>query len=357
MSMSLNVKAWFGIGFLAAAMGLVLFLPAGTIRWWEAWVYLGIFFGASIVITIYLMRHDPALLQRRLAAGPTAEKEPAQKIIMLIASVGFISILVVPALGYRYSWPTTPAYVVFLGDALTAVCFGITFLAYRENTFASATIGIAQDQRVISTGPYSIVRHPMYAGGLLLFTGTPLALGSYWGLVASAAVLPALIWRLLDEERQPHVGLRAHVDERAPGLRAAGIGDERGREQRHPGPRGVEVERAEVAEAQRRQVPVERALGEVGPARRVEADAGEGSVAPVALRGLEVHPVVAEPAEVEVRERLGGVARRVAAGRAQPDRRVPERQRQPEVERADAEREAAPRRVPQALEAALDRLS
>jgi protein-S-isoprenylcysteine O-methyltransferase Ste14 len=164
-------------------------------------VYLGVFFGASIPITIYLMRHDPALLQRRLAAGPTAEREPAQKIIMLIASLGFIAMLVVPALDYRYSWSNTPAYVVLLGDALAALCFAITFLAYKENTFASATVEVAQNQRVVSTGPYAIVRHPMYAGGLLVFIGTPLALDSYWGLVASIAVLPALIWRLLDEER------------------------------------------------------------------------------------------------------------------------------------------------------------
>ncbi len=199
--MSVNARAWAGIGFLAVTMGLVLFLPAGTIRWWEAWVYLGVFFGESIPITMYLMRHDPALLQRRMAAGPTAEREPAQKIIMLIASLGFVAMLVVPALDYRYSWSSTPTYVVLFGDALAALCFAITFLTYKENTFASATIEVAEDQRVISTGPYAIVRHPMYAGGLLIFVGTPLALDSYWGLVASIPVLPVLIWRLLDEER------------------------------------------------------------------------------------------------------------------------------------------------------------
>src|SRR3974377_734935 len=93
----------------------------------------GVFFGASIPIPIYLMRHDPALLQRRLAAGPTAEKEPAQKIIMLMASLGFIATLVVPALDYRYSWSSTPQSVVLLGDALAMLCFGITFLVYKEN--------------------------------------------------------------------------------------------------------------------------------------------------------------------------------------------------------------------------------
>jgi protein-S-isoprenylcysteine O-methyltransferase Ste14 len=198
--MSLNLKAWLGLMFLALAMGLLLFLPAGTVRWWQAWAYLGVFFGASVLITLYLMKHDPALLRRRLSGGPTAEKEKTQKIIMLFASLGFIASLVEPALDHRFSWSSVPTTVVVAGDALSALCFYITFLVYRENTFTSATIEIAEGQRVISTGPYAVVRHPMYAGGSLLFLGTPLALGSYWGLLAFAATLPALIWRLLDEE-------------------------------------------------------------------------------------------------------------------------------------------------------------
>ncbi len=199
--MTLNTKAWLGLIFLAVAMGLLLFIPAGTFRYWQAWLYLGVFFGASIPITVYLMKRDPALLKRRLSAGPTAEKEKTQKIAMLIASLGFIASLVVPALDRRFSWSNVPAWAALAGDALAALCFYITFLVYEENTFTSATIEVAEGQRVISTGPYSIVRHPMYAGGSLLFLGTPLALGSYWGLLTFLAVLPALIWRLLDEEK------------------------------------------------------------------------------------------------------------------------------------------------------------
>ena len=181
--------------------GSLTFIPAGTARYWQAWVYLGVFFGASFLITRYLMEKDPALLERRLGAGPAAEKERTQKIIMLIASLGFVASLVVPALDYRFRWSSVPAYAFIVGDALAALCFYITFLVYKENTFASATIEIAEGQHVISTGPYAIVRHPMYAGGSLLFLGTPLALGSCWGLLAFAAVLPALIWRLLEEEK------------------------------------------------------------------------------------------------------------------------------------------------------------
>jgi protein-S-isoprenylcysteine O-methyltransferase Ste14 len=196
----LNTKAWLGLCFLAFVMGLLLFLTAGTVRYWQAWGYLAVFFGASILITLYLMNNDPALLKRRLSAGPTAEKGETQRIIMFIASMGFIASLVVPALDYRFLWSSMPLYAVIAGDLLTALCFYITFLVYRENTFTSAIIEIAEDQKVISTGPYAYVRHPMYAGGLLLFVGTPLALGSYWGLLAFLAALPALMWRLLDEE-------------------------------------------------------------------------------------------------------------------------------------------------------------
>src|SRR5215472_14679622 len=176
MTDSLNARAWFGIAFLAVAMALVLFLSAWTIDYWQAWVYLAVFFGASIPITLYLMKNDPALLRRRLRAGPTAEKRKPQKIAMLFASIGFVGVLVVPALDRRFGWSNVPLFAVIAGDALTALCFYITFLAYRENSFTSATIEIAQDQTVVSTGPYAVVRHPMYVGGLLVFLGTPLAL-------------------------------------------------------------------------------------------------------------------------------------------------------------------------------------
>ena len=197
----LNTQAWIRLAALAVVMGLVLFLPAGTTRYWQAWAYLAVFFGASFLITLYLIKNDPALLARRLSGGPTAEKEKSQKIAMLFVSIGFIALLVVPALGRRLMWPGVPLPVVIAGDLLTALGCYIVFLVYRENTFASATIKVTGDQRVISTGLYAVVRHPMYAGGLLYLLGTPLALGSYWGLLILAATAPFLLWRLFDEER------------------------------------------------------------------------------------------------------------------------------------------------------------
>lgn len=197
----LNARAWLALAILAVVMGLLLFVSAGTARYWQAWVYLSIFFGAAALTTLYLMRNDPALLQRRMSGGPTAEKQPTQKFIMLCASLGFIALLIVPALDHRFAWSTIPFYGVLVGDLLVAVGFFFVFLVYRENTFTSATIELAPDQKVISTGPYAIVRHPMYASASLYLLGTPLALGSYCGLVPLAGLLPFLIWRLVDEER------------------------------------------------------------------------------------------------------------------------------------------------------------
>jgi protein-S-isoprenylcysteine O-methyltransferase Ste14 len=193
-------------------MGLLLFVPAGTARYWQAWIYLAVFFGSSLLITLYLMKKDPALLKRRLSGGPTAEKEKTQKIIMFFTTIGFIALLVVPALDHRFGWSRVPFYIVIAGDLLTALGFYIVFLVYKENTFAFATIRVACDQKVISTGPYAVLRHPMYAGSSLYLLGMPLALGSYWGLLVIAAAMPFLIWRLLDEERFLSKNLQGYTE-------------------------------------------------------------------------------------------------------------------------------------------------
>lgn len=208
----LALRAWFALAALAVVMGLLLFIPAGTLSYWQAWVYLGIFFGASALTTAFLIRRDPALLERRMRGGPTAEKRPIERIIMVFTSVGFIALLVVPALDYRFQWSSVPLWAVVAGDVLVVVGFYFIFLVYRENTFTSATIDVAPGQTVISTGPYAIVRHPMYASALLYLLGTPLALGSYLGLVPLAAMIPFLIWRLFDEETLLAEKLSGYVD-------------------------------------------------------------------------------------------------------------------------------------------------
>ena len=186
---------------LTLVLGVLLFGIAGTIRWWQAWVYLVLMIGLSAATTEELLRRDPALLERRMKGGPIAEPRPVQRVIMMGASLGFIGLLVLPALDFRLGWSEVPTGVVILGDVLLVL--GISFVrrVYRENTYAAATIQVAEQQRVISTGPYAVVRHPLYAGALLYVLGTPLALGSYVGLLAVAFFVPFLVWRIVDEER------------------------------------------------------------------------------------------------------------------------------------------------------------
>ena len=198
--MNLSSKAWLALAVLVAVMGVLLFLPAGTVHYWQAWMYLSIFSGASVLTTLYLMREDPALLERRMSGGPTAEKRPVQKFIMLCTSIGFIALLLVPAFDHRFGWSAVPLGAVLAGELLVVIGFYLIYRVYRENTFTSATIEVTENQTVISTGPYAIVRHPMYASASLYLLGTPLALGSWWGFVPIAVMLPFLIWRLLDEE-------------------------------------------------------------------------------------------------------------------------------------------------------------
>lgn len=198
---TLQVRAWLSLGALALVMTALVMVTAGTLRYWPGWLYLALFFGLSVLITLDLLRRDPALLERRLKGGPVAEPRPAQRLIMLGASLGFVGLLVVPALDRRFDWSSVPSWAIALGDVLFVVGFGLVGRVYRENTFTSATIQVAEGQHVISTGPYAVVRHPMYASAMLYLAGTPLALASYWGFLALAFMAPFLLWRLLDEER------------------------------------------------------------------------------------------------------------------------------------------------------------
>jgi protein-S-isoprenylcysteine O-methyltransferase Ste14 len=200
-------KAMVGLVQLVIVIGVLVFAPAGTLRFVEGWVVLALFSGSSLAITVYLARNDPALLERRTQAGPMAEKERSQKAIQGLASVVFASTILVPALDRRFLWSHAPIAAVIAGDAFIALGFFIVFLVFTENTFTSSVIEVAAEQRVIETGPYARVRHPMYLGGLVLVGGIPLALGSLVGVVTFFPFVAIIVWRLLDEERY----LRSHL--------------------------------------------------------------------------------------------------------------------------------------------------
>jgi protein-S-isoprenylcysteine O-methyltransferase Ste14 len=197
---TLNKKALASVLIVVLVMAVVLFVTAGTFDYWQAWTFLAVYLASSLAITLYLMRTDPKLLARRMRGGPTAQTEPKQKLIMVLTSLGFVALIVLPALDHRFAWARMPTYVAVAGDMLVAFGFIAVLFVFKENSFSSPTIELAPDQKVISTGPYAFVRHPMYAGALVLLLGIPLALGSWWGLLIVAAMLPALICRLIDEE-------------------------------------------------------------------------------------------------------------------------------------------------------------
>ena len=210
----LHKKAWKGLTVFFVALGLLVLLPAGTLYYWQGWIYLAVFFISTTAITLYLMKKDPALLARRMNAGASAEKETTQKVIQFVAQIAFVALFLVSSFDHRFAWSHVPPLIVVVGDILVGVGFFIVFLVFKENTFTSATIEVAQAQRVITTGPYARVRHPMYSGALVLLLGTPLGLGSWWGLAAFVPMLLIIIWRLRDEEKflsQNLSGYRAYL--------------------------------------------------------------------------------------------------------------------------------------------------
>jgi len=194
-------KTIVGLAQFIFCLGIFLFAPVWTLNFWQAWVYLFVFVGSVVLITLYLWKKDPKLLERRVNAGPGAENDKSQKRIQLFASLAFIGLFILASVDHRFSWSRVPLSGVIVGNALMVLGFVIIFLVFKENTFSAATIVVAPDQSVISTGPYAIVRHPMYSGALVMLFGTPLALGSWWGLLMFISLTFLIVWRLLEEEK------------------------------------------------------------------------------------------------------------------------------------------------------------
>jgi protein-S-isoprenylcysteine O-methyltransferase Ste14 len=181
--------------------GLTLFLPAWTLHYWQAWVFIAVFVVTTSGPSIYLAVKDPAALQRRMHAGPTAETRPAQRIAISATVLAVVALLVVSALDHRFGWSSVPLAMITLGNVLVAVGLLVAQLVVVQNRYASATITVEADQELASTGLYGLVRHPMYVGDLVMMIGTPLALDSYWGLAVLIPGLLALAARIVDEEK------------------------------------------------------------------------------------------------------------------------------------------------------------
>jgi protein-S-isoprenylcysteine O-methyltransferase Ste14 len=183
------------------ALGVIIVLPSLSLTYWQGWLYWALFAAFTIGGSLYFLKYDPALVERRLAVGPTAETEKSQKIIMSAASVCVVLLFALPGLDHLFGWSHVPAWLVIAADIAVMLSYGLVCYVLSVNSYAAATITTGADQPVISTGPYAYVRHPMYSGALLMFGLTPLALGSYLSLLLVIPLAAVFAWRLLDEER------------------------------------------------------------------------------------------------------------------------------------------------------------
>jgi protein-S-isoprenylcysteine O-methyltransferase Ste14 len=187
--------------FSLVFFGLALFVPAGTVDYWQAWVFIAVFVVSTIGPSLYLAVRDPAAMQRRMNAGPTAEARPVQRFVVAGVVLLVVAMLVLSALDHRFGWSSVPTPVIVVGCVLVAVGLLVAQLVVIQNRYAAATVTVEADQPLASTGLYGIVRHPMYTGALIMLLGTPPALDSYWGLVAIVPGLALVSLRILDEEK------------------------------------------------------------------------------------------------------------------------------------------------------------
>ncbi len=194
-------QAMAGLIALAVALWLALFLPAGSLDFWQAWVYWFVFMACVTAISVYFLKKDIALVESRLKVGPDAEDERGQKLAQVLLALFFILLMIVPSLDHRFRWSGVPDYLSVIGDVFVSVGLAIIFLVFRENGFASAAIEVNEGQSVISTGPYAVVRHPMYAGALIMLFFTPIAIGSLWGLLPFLGMFAVIALRIRGEER------------------------------------------------------------------------------------------------------------------------------------------------------------
>lgn len=196
--MTLKTKLALRILVATAAFAAVMFIPAGSLRFWQGWVYLTIWIVPVLVFFLYFYKHDPELVERRLR---WREKVREQKILMRLFRVTVVALFLLPGLDHRFGWSHLPVWLTILSQAFVLGGWAMVFWVMKVNHFAASTIEVEAGQHVVSTGPYSIVRHPMYLGIGVMFLFSTLALGPYFALPAFGLVIPILVFRLLNEEK------------------------------------------------------------------------------------------------------------------------------------------------------------
>jgi protein-S-isoprenylcysteine O-methyltransferase Ste14 len=198
---NLIVRSFLGLAFLVLVLALALFLSAGSLAYWQAWLFLAVWTVTVSLITGYLVKKDQKLLASRVQAGPVAETQRIQQVIQSLASLFFIGIFIIPGLDFRFHWSTVPPIVSIISDGFVILGFYIVFLVFKENSYTSATIEVSDEQKVVTTGPYSVVRHPMYAGAILLLIFAPVALGSWVAIPFPWPLILVVAFRAQEEEK------------------------------------------------------------------------------------------------------------------------------------------------------------
>lgn len=190
-------------------IALVFFLPAGTFDYWQAWLYLTVIFVPFFFVVAYFLKKDPAFLARRMK---TREKEAEQRKIISFSWIVFLLGFLIPGLDHRFGWSNVPFEFVVAADVIVFLGYVFIFFVFKENSYAARTVEVEKGQKVISTGPYAIVRHPMYVGVLLMYLATPIALGSYYAFPVFLFVVPIIVYRILNEEKVLHRDLPGYKE-------------------------------------------------------------------------------------------------------------------------------------------------
>ncbi len=205
--LSITKQAILGLSALAVLLWVALFLPAWTLNYWQAWVYWLVFLACITAVSAYFLKKDLNLIASRLKVG-ASEKENTQKITQAAISIFFILLILIPSIDHHYQRSSVPSYLSLVGDVFAALGIFMIFLVFKENSYTSVLVEVNEGQKVISSGPYGKVRHPMYSGALVMLLFTPLALGSFWGLLAFPPILAAIAVRIVGEEKF----LTAHLE-------------------------------------------------------------------------------------------------------------------------------------------------
>lgn len=193
-------------------LGLVFFLPAGTPYYWEAWVYILVLAVPMAVVAVYLFRYDPALMERRMR---TRETQGTQKLVIALSFLFFVPAFIIPGLDKRFGWSTVPLAVIIISEVMVLSGYLLFALVLKTNSYASRVIEVEKGQKVISTGPYAVVRHPMYLAMLIIYIVSPLALGSYWALIPAVFLVGTMVVRIRGEERELSENLEGYKEYKA----------------------------------------------------------------------------------------------------------------------------------------------